>query len=122
MFTLKMQNNLLSGLVNVFFYLFNSFEFNHYFIQKLGLFLQKRIIRTSEHKQIFNNLWFIINIIMMIQWYSQTKYDEMTQIIEFILSLPSDMSGVKKNATGGTIFLQLHFSLSAAPIFQFISC
>lgn len=52
----------------------------------------------------------------------QTKYDEMTQIIEFILSLPSDMSGVKKNATGETIFLQLHFSLSAAPIFQFISC
>lgn len=46
MFTLKMQNNLLSGLVNVFFHLFNSFEFNHYFIQKLGLFLQKRIIRT----------------------------------------------------------------------------
>lgn len=47
MFTLKMQNNLLSGLVNVFFFnLFNSFEFNHYFIQKLGLFLQKRIIRT----------------------------------------------------------------------------
>lgn len=34
----------------------------------------------------------------------------MTQIIEFILSLPSDMSGVKKNATGGD-------HISTAPFF-----
>lgn len=65
-----MQNNLLSGLVNVFFFfnLFNSFEFNHYFIQKLVLYFAETNNKNSEHEQIFNNLWFIKNIFMMIQW------------------------------------------------------
>lgn len=40
----------------------------------------------------------------------QTKYDEMTQIIEFILSLPSDMSGVKKKCNRGD-------HISTAPFF-----